>query len=115
MVVHLRDRFDASCSDAEWLIALGQEGDWSVITADKNILKRPHEVQALRESKVRLFLLHPKWLSMSFWDQASLMVRWFPTLQDASASHPEGTVFEIPARPKPTILAPKDMAAKRRG
>lgn len=33
-VVHLKDRFDRSASDEQWLAALAKEGHWAVVSSD---------------------------------------------------------------------------------
>lgn len=48
--------FGTGALDVDWLPDVGRNG-WVLITKDKNIRKRPLELQALRESGVRAFVL----------------------------------------------------------
>ena len=45
--------------DVKWLEQAGRKG-WTVITADRQILARPEEKQAIIDNKVRCFILSPK-------------------------------------------------------
>lgn len=50
------EHFKDGCLDAEWLPVAGARG-WVVLTKDKAIRKNPIEIQAVRESRVRMFAL----------------------------------------------------------
>lgn len=39
-IEHLRDRFARSTNDADWIKALGREGDWVVLSGDFRIAKQ---------------------------------------------------------------------------
>lgn len=57
MVAH-RDRFTQGTDDTEWLTALrAQRSEWVVLTKDKQIRKRPLELQALMHAGLRVFAL----------------------------------------------------------
>ncbi|MEW6777475.1 MAG: hypothetical protein AB1405_14355 [Bdellovibrionota bacterium] len=48
------DEFPEETDDATWLRVVGRHG-WIVLTNDKKIRKRPNEIEAVREAKVRMF------------------------------------------------------------
>ncbi len=50
------DTFGTGTHDVDWLPEVGARG-WVLITKDKNIRKRPLELDALRRSHVRAFVL----------------------------------------------------------
>lgn len=45
--------------DVKWLERAGREG-WTVVTADRQILEKPAEKQAVIDNKVRCFILSPQ-------------------------------------------------------
>ncbi len=76
-VVHLKDKFDQAISDEEWMNALGDEGEWVVLTHDASIKRNPHELAALEESGLTVFIFAAGWLNIGFWEQAwQLIKRW---------------------------------------
>src|ERR1022692_4168612 len=40
---HLQDKFKPSTKDEEWILGLGEEGNWIVISGDYRIGKNAHE------------------------------------------------------------------------
>jgi hypothetical protein len=50
------ERFAPACPDEEWLEVAGKEG-WIVLTRDKNIRRKPNELQAFRDHGVIAFVL----------------------------------------------------------
>lgn len=55
MVAH-GDRFAPHTPDSEWLAVAGQQ-HWVVLTRDKNIRRKPDEIEALRQGNVIAFIL----------------------------------------------------------
>jgi predicted nuclease of predicted toxin-antitoxin system len=50
------DHFQDDMDDSEWLLVVGKKG-WVVFTKDKNIRKRPTELNAVILAKIRMFAL----------------------------------------------------------
>ncbi len=105
-VSHLRDFFPPDVSDAHWIAELGKDGGWTVISADVRLMRRPHERAALKAGKVTVFVLQPGWLSLRFWDQAWLLVRWLPILVASAEPLPPGAFFRVPVRHRVGTLTP---------
>jgi hypothetical protein len=57
--------------DVDWLPAIGREG-WVLLTKDKDIRRRPLEVEAILNSRVRAFVLVATVLSRE--EQAALFI-----------------------------------------
>lgn len=55
-VVAHGERFAPHTPDSEWLTVAGQE-HWIVLTRDKNIRRKPDEIEALRQGNVIAFVL----------------------------------------------------------
>lgn len=73
-IVH-DDKFAKNCADVDWLPVVGREG-WIVITRDKNIRRKPNELQAFRDAKVIAFALASGNASAD--DTARLVVSLYP-------------------------------------
>ena len=94
-VVHLKEKFGADAEDAHWMKALGDEKGWIIVTADVNIGKNPHEVQAWKQAGHTIFFLKPGWLKMNFWDQAQKFVKCFPEIIKLADRARQGSSFVI--------------------
>lgn len=54
-IVALRDKFPANISDKDWITKLNAEGGWTILSADRRILRNPSEKMALRASGLTAF------------------------------------------------------------
>lgn len=98
------EHFEPACADVDWLPVVGKNG-WVVVTRDKNIRRKPNELQAFKESKVLAIVLSSGSSSQaSAADTAELLLRMLPKLmRKIQASKPPimlnvtlmGTVSEV--------------------
>jgi hypothetical protein len=70
-------RFAPDCPDDEWLPVVGKAG-WIVLTRDKNIRRKPNELQAFKHNNVVAIVLASGQASAA--DTAELVVRLYPKL-----------------------------------
>ena len=75
-IVH-DDKFPKDCADVDWLPVVGREG-WVVITRDKNIRRKPNELQAFKTANVVAFALASG--NASAEDTARLVVGLYPQI-----------------------------------
>ena len=95
-VVSLQDKFPTDTADEEWLISLGQEGGWSLLTKDLRIVSRKAEKQALAHSKVTSFFLERGWSKReNLQTTAYLLLRW-PSLRETVKLVQDGALFRVP-------------------
>lgn len=74
------DHFEQACPDVDWLPVVGKNG-WIVITRDKNIRRKPNELQAFKENNVLAIVLSSGSSSQSSAaDTADLLQRLLPKL-----------------------------------
>lgn len=74
------DHFEQACHDVDWLPVVGKNG-WIVVTRDKNIRRKPNELQAFKESNVLAIVLSSGSSSQaSAADTAELLLRLLPKL-----------------------------------
>jgi hypothetical protein len=102
----VRDHVAAGTPDADWIAAVAKAGGHAVVSGDRRMITRKHELQALRDAKLTTFILAKGWAPLPFWDKAWLLVRWWPMIAEAASKHPAGTIFEVPYRQTPKVLQP---------
>ena len=94
-VVHLKEQFPANAADVEWMKALAKEKDLIIVTADTNIGKNPHEIEAWKEAGHTIFFLKSGWLKLRFWDQAQKFVKCFPEIIATAQRAKAGASFIV--------------------
>lgn len=94
-VTHLRDKFDATTADTDWIDALAAEGGWIVISQDR-LRKSRLEREALRRSGLVFFLLEKSWSNHTFWEKSYNLVRWWPAILEQADRVVDGAAFLVP-------------------
>jgi hypothetical protein len=102
----VRDHVARGISDAEWIAAVAKAGSHAVISGDRRMTTRKHELEALRKAKLTAFILAKGWAEQTFWSKAWLLVRWWPKIVELASKHPAGTVFVVPYLQTPKDLRP---------
>jgi hypothetical protein len=105
-VVHVRDFVGEDTVDVEWISAIATGEPSAVISGDRRMLTRAHELQALRAAGFTTFVLEVGWSGLIFWEKAWLLTRWFPTVVALATSAPPGTIFRVPHKHRPTQIRP---------
>jgi hypothetical protein len=93
---HLRDAFPPNTPDEVWLPAIGERG-WYLVTRDKKIRTRPHQIDALLRSNVGAFTFTQKRDPLR-WGWVELVVRRWLEIQEFADSHERPFVAGIPER-----------------
>jgi hypothetical protein len=83
-VVPLRDKFDTSVTDEEWLSVLAGEGDWAIVSKD-GFKKSDAEKRLIQRAGLTVFVLAPAWNKSPHWDATVQIVRWWPKLVDVAS------------------------------
>ena len=96
-VIHLREKFEHSIKDHEWINQLASGKDWVIISCD-GFSKTLHEKEALRKSGLIAFILKSGWGNLQFWDMAHQLVRWWPRIMEQAEGISGGAVFEVPVK-----------------
>lgn len=97
-VTALRDRFDASVSDTEWISTLSSEGGWIIISGDQRIRRRPQERDIWRAAKLTTFFMADGYTKLERWEQIRWMIDKWPTIMDQAGRVTPGSAFEVPKR-----------------
>ena len=85
-------RFVPDCPDDEWLPVVGKEG-WIVLTRDKNIRRKPNELQAFKQYRVVAIVLASGQASAA--NTAELVVRLYPKLMRKAQTAKSPAMFTV--------------------
>lgn len=100
-----RDKFPPNTPDVEWLGELAREGDWVILSEDRNILRKPHELAARMESGLTAFFLEKGWSSLNFWTTSAKLVQWWPKIMEQAENVASQVAYRVPVKgAKLTIL-----------
>jgi hypothetical protein len=97
-VVALRDKFDPSTPDAEWIELLGREGRWIVISGDRRITRNKAEYRALLNSNLIGFFLSKGLYKAKVIKQAERILALWDRMETIAQSVQGGALFELPMR-----------------
>jgi hypothetical protein len=95
-VVHLIERFAPDTADRVWIDALGAEGGWIIISADRRINRNPIEREAWRRSRLVVFFLGPQWRRLRNVEIAWRLLRWWPRIEEQARLVSPPAAFELP-------------------
>ena len=94
-VVHLTEKFAPGVPDVDWLTALGDEGEWVVISGDPRIIRNPHEPRAWRSARTTTCFLK-NWMKYDLWLISSRLIRWWPDIMQQAQRVAPGAGFLVP-------------------
>ncbi|HEX8694694.1 MAG TPA: DUF5615 family PIN-like protein [Longimicrobium sp.] len=91
---HVSEIFAPATPDETWIRYAGERG-WCVVSRDMNITRKPHELAALRESKVGAFFLLPGKRSPRLCQIIQTVVKHWPELKRLAGSERRPFQFQI--------------------
>ncbi|MDS4030047.1 MAG: hypothetical protein RKO66_08235 [Candidatus Contendobacter sp.] len=95
-VIALRDRFPRNTPDVTWIQALGQEGNWFLLSADQFRKHGDLERKALRQSGLIVFCLSKQWSAQQYWEECAHLLQWWPHIVDQAERLQGGAAFRVP-------------------
>lgn len=88
-------RFEKTTMDEAWLSTLaGDSTEWVIISADANILRKPHELAVLQSSRLKFFLLGKAWQNMNIHEKCVNLLKAWPRVV-TTAAQTRHRLFEI--------------------
>ena len=105
-VIHLRDRFPLDTADEEWLLALGKEGAWIIISGDSRIMHSAHEKQAWHQSRLTAFFLAKGWMHLPLMEQHAKLSHCLPVILTQAQTAKAGSGFKISVNGKVEQIYP---------
>lgn len=98
IVIALRDKFDPSTPDIDWIAVLGQEGGWSVISGDLRIQKNKAERAAWMQTDLVGYFLEPALAALPPVEQTARLLMRLKTIESQSQIVRGPAMFSIPIR-----------------
>lgn len=97
LVVALRDKFGRSdLKDDEWIIALGREGGWAILSADMNIARKRPSRDVFVSAGLVGFFFSPAMQKWPLHRQAARILTIWPQMVTHLTTTANGC-FEVPA------------------
>ena len=90
---HVRDVHGARTADETWVPRFAAEGGKAIITADANMLKRPHQILAVYQSKIMGLILPHIWAVAKRHIQASSLRYFWPEIEALFSAGRPGDFF----------------------
>lgn len=106
ILVHLTQEFPAAADDVDWLSVLAEQGEWTIVSGDERISRSPKEQEAWLSAGLTTFFLAPGWTNQLLWDQATGLIKAWPTIREAGARARPGAGFKVTLRGKVEVLPP---------
>jgi hypothetical protein len=82
--------------DETWLPRFASEGGKAIITADANMLKRPHLIAAVQQSGVCGIILPSVWAQARRHVQAASLIRFWPEIEATLTGAQAGEFWRLP-------------------
>ena len=93
-MAHINQRGWSRLPDRAW-IAKATEGDFVIITGDRNEQTRGYTVEALKAIGARVILLGRFWDHLNRWERAKWLVNQIERLVALAAEMPTGSVYLV--------------------
>ena len=95
-ISHVRDDNRARTADETWMPLFAQSGGNAVLTADANILKRPHQILAMQQTGLICVVLSAKWAMARRHEQAACLLYHGPAIESAISASTRGDCWRVP-------------------
>lgn len=82
--------------DRPWVERFSEDGGSHIISGDKKMRGRPHELHALADEGMVVFFFAPRWSGRDFFVKSAMLLNWWPKILDVSINAPKGSYCEIP-------------------
>jgi hypothetical protein len=93
---HVRDVHEARTSDETWIPRFASEGGRVLLSGDGSMLRRPHELKAILESRVVVVVMAPPWQNSKRHEQAAAIIWHWPAIEVALLTAADGDCWKVP-------------------
>lgn len=87
----------SNAQDEFWLDSFARFGGEIVLTADKNIARRPHQLLAFRETKLKGYFFESRWATYDGPYKAAHLMLWWPRIAMHARFSKKGDCVWVPA------------------
>ncbi|HMK88936.1 MAG TPA: hypothetical protein VK446_04790 [Methylocystis sp.] len=95
-LTHVRDFNSARTADETWIPRFVAEGGQAILSADRKIMARPHQLNALIDGRLIGVFLPSKWAEARGHAQAAHLLWWWPRIEAAISSSKVGQCWRVP-------------------
>lgn len=96
-VSHVREVHGARTQDETWLPHFASEGGKAILTGDARIMKRPHQLVAIRDCGLICVVLSETWTHAKKGWQAANVIFWWGRVEAAVRESQPGDCWLVPA------------------
>ena len=93
---HVRDVHERRTADETWIPRFAQEGGFALISGDRKIRARPHQIAAIRESGLVCIFLSPDWATAQRTIQAASLLYWWKKIESKLLEAQPGECWLVP-------------------
>lgn len=93
---HVREHNAARTADETWIPRFVAEGGQVILSADRKIMARPHQLMVLIESKLIGIFLPAKWAEARGHAQAAHLLWWWPRIEATISTSRAGQCWKVP-------------------
>ncbi len=94
-IIALREKFDPTISDADWINTLSIEGRWVVISGDRRITRNKAEYAAFRNSRLVGFFLARGLYKTKATKQVERILALWERMETLAGTVEGGAMFEL--------------------
>jgi hypothetical protein len=92
----VREFHPARTADETWVPQFAVEGGQAIITADANMLNRPHQLLAIHQSNIRGIVLPSIWADSKRHLQAASLIYFWPQIEAKLKDAQSGEFWRLP-------------------
>lgn len=93
---HVRDVHERRTADETWIPRFAQEGGFALISGDRRMRARPHQIAAIRDSGLVCMFLSPDWATAQRAVQAASLLYWWRKIESKLEEAKRGECWLVP-------------------
>lgn len=93
---HVRDHHTARTTDETWLPRFALEGGKAIVSADRKMLARPHQLGAIVASDLICVFLSQQWAQCRRHEQAAQILHWWPRIEKTIIASKPRDCWRVP-------------------
>ena len=95
-LTHVRDVHERRTADETWIPRFASEGGKAILSGDRRIRARPHQILALQKSGLVSIFLPAEWANSHRGAQAALLLYWWSKIEAKIAEATPGECWLVP-------------------
>ncbi len=95
-LTHVREFHAARTADETWIPRFAAEGGQVILSADRKMLSRPHQLAAIAEGNLIGIFLSSQWAESKRNIQAASIIWWWPKIERTISAAKPRQCFKVP-------------------